>query len=348
MKDCILSLATDLATRLQAIDYDSLPISEYNKRYIRSMRPALEYYLKIYARCLQQGIWAAELPPAALTLIDYGGGSGFLSLLAKEAGFGQVIYIDLNPLSAATAEVLKQQTAKGPDLILTGDSAELAAYCRSHAIVPQLLIATDLIEHVYDLRAFFDEVCTLNRGMHLIFTTASTPFNPFVKSRLHCFMKGCESGKLVSPNYLSRRREFIRTHYPHFTGQQTEQWSRHTRGLNYAGIRQAIEAGSLPLPADKYNTCDPETGNWAERILPIRAYRHLLAAHGYRLSVKTGFYNARRKNPALSLVCHGLNALIRCSGWGGRLISPFIVLWCKPSGKEHDHQLGGDHAEKHG
>jgi hypothetical protein len=264
-------------------------------------------------------------------MVDYGGGTGFLSLLAKAAGFGQVIYIDLNPSCAETIGVLKQQTGFGPDVILQGDADVLASYCRAHQLSPHLLIATDLIEHVYDPAAFFAALCRIggNRRMQLIFTTASTPYNPWVKRRLHRFMEGCESGGLVSPNYLSRRETFIRRHYPHFSAEQLALWSRSTRGLNYEAIRQAIDADCLPLPADPYNTCDPETGNWAERILPIRTYRSLLTPHHYTLSVEKGFYNVHRHRLPFTLVCRFLNLLIRYSGPVGLLISPFITLCCR-------------------
>ena len=325
------ALTASCAARLQAIDYNALPISDYNKRYIRAIRPAMEYYLEIFARCLGHGLRATGLEPSNISLVDYGGGSGFLSILAKEAGFGQVIYIDLNPLSVETIRVLKRQTGTGPDIILEGSAETLLAYCRVHGISPHLLIATDLIEHVYDPAAFFDTLCSINHRMQLIFTTASTPFNPIVKRRLHRFMDGCESGVAVSPNYLSRREAFIRRHSPEFTPGQIVQWSRCTRGLIYEDIRKAIATGCLPRPADPHNTCDPATGNCTERILPIRDYRSFLSPHGYTLSVGKGFYNTHRRHLPIALCCRFLNALIRYSGRLGLLFSPFIFLWCKPA-----------------
>jgi 2-polyprenyl-3-methyl-5-hydroxy-6-metoxy-1,4-benzoquinol methylase len=323
-------VAAEWAARLRAIDYDALPISNYNKRYIRAIRPAMDYYMEIFARCLHLGMPGAGPEPAAVTVVDYGGGCGFLSILAKGMGFGQVIYVDLNPLSVETMKVLKRQTGTGPDVILQGSADVLAAYCRTHAISPHLLIATDLIEHVYDPAALFAALCTINHKMQMIFTTASTPFNPLVKRRLHRFMKGCESGAEISPGYRSRREAFIRWHYPHFSSEQILLWSRRTRGLVYGDIRKAIADGSLPLPADAHNTCDPETGNWAERILPMRDYRALLSPYGYTLSVDKGFYNTRRRSLPASLCCRFLNVVIRHSGRAGLLLSPFIVLWCRP------------------
>ncbi|MDR1880135.1 MAG: SAM-dependent methyltransferase [Tannerellaceae bacterium] len=329
MKTCELSAAAQsLALRLEAVDYDSLPISAYNKRYIRSMRPAFAYYLEIYAACLRRGLSATGQPPASLVMVDYGGGSGFLSMLAKEVGIGRVIYVDLNPLSVEAVTVLKQHTGCGPDDILSGDTAVLAAWCAARQVKPQLLVATDLIEHVYDLKPFFAALAGINERLSMIFTTASTPYNPWVKRRLRRFMKECESGGQASPGYYAKREQFIRTCRPSFSDEMVERWSRNTRGLTYPDIEEAIGENRLPVPGDAFNTCDPATGNWAERILPIDAYRTLLAASRFSLAVGKGHYNTHRRNRFAAFLCRCANVVIRRSGKAGFLLSPYILLYC--------------------
>jgi len=328
-KNELISIAYGLAVRLQAIDYDKLPVSDYNKRYIRQLHPALKYYMEIYARCLWKGIASIGKPLSEIVFVDYGGGSGFLSMLAKEAGIGRIIYIDLNPLSVETVKVLTHHTGIGPDIILEGNSDALAGWCTDNDVSPDLLVATDLIEHVYDLPVFFADLCRMNGKMEMIFTTASTPYNPIVKRRLRRLMKDCERGNLVSPDYYTRRQQFIRTHYPHFSGEEVNTWTEHTRGLMYEDMRKAMDTGRLPLPDDKYNTCDPETGNWTERILPVRTYKSLLAQYKYSVSVGKGFYNTHRTNAPVNLISKWVNAVIRHSGKAGLLLAPFIILHCK-------------------
>ena len=301
MKENRSDLLHTLTERLKAIDYNKLPISDYNKRYIGNLKPALSYFMHIYADCLQRGLQAIQTPISDVTLIDYGGGTGFLSILAKSIGIGQVIYIDLNPSSVETIQLLKQIIGIGPDIILHGDSDVLADWCARNKVYPQLLIATDLIEHVYDLSLFFKDLIHINDSMYLLFTTASTPFNPYVQQRLHKMMVGCESGSLESPNYYTLREQFITKLCPAFSPKEVETWARKTRG------------------------------NWAERILPIQTYEDLLAPYQFKLKVEKGFYNADRNNPVLSLICKGINALIRNSGSFGFLLAPFIILSC---GKE--------------
>lgn len=327
-KHNLLHIARSLSERLQEIDYNQLPISDYNKQYIGNLKPAMHYYMKIYSACLSNGFNILNRSPQDITFVDYGGGSGFLSILAKSAGVGKVIYLDLNPKSVETIRVLKKETGIGPDIILHGNSDTLADWCKENDIHPDLLIATDLIEHVYDLKAFFKDLAGVNPEMQMIFTTASTPFNPYVKRRLHRLMDKSETGAAEIPNYYTLRKEYIEKNYPTLSVDEINKWTQQTRGLVYQDIDKAIKANQLPELKDAHNTCDPASGNWTERILPIEDYRFLLSTHNYSLKVDKGFYNTDRNNSVSSIICKCINLLIRVSGKGGFLIAPFIFLSC--------------------
>lgn len=328
----IPDIIKSLSARLQAIDYNQLPISDYNKQYIGNLKPAMLYYMKIYNACLSKGFKATGQAPEDITLVDYGGGSGFLSMLAKSIGVGKVIYLDLNPKSVETIQVLKQETGIGPDVILHGNSDRLTDWCKANQIQPDLLIATDLIEHVYDLNEFFKDLSILNPGMQMIFTTASTPFNPYVKRRLHKLMDGCETGVLEVPNYYTLRKSYIEQKYPHLSGEETDKWAHQTRGLIYSDIDKAIKNNEHPILKDAHNTCDPANGNWTERILPIDDYRLILVGYNYSLKVEKGFYNSDRNGLLSSAICKCINWLIKISGKAGLLIAPFIFLSCSQQG----------------
>ncbi len=329
-KDKLSVISEKLTERLLQVDYTNLPISDYNKRYIAKLYPALSYYMKIYTDCLLKGIKVIHLDPADIVLVDYGGGSGFLSILAKEVGIGRVIYIDLNPLSVDTVKTFKKEIGTGPDEILCGSSDVLAEWCTIRKIKPHLLIATDLIEHIYHLQSFFNDLHKVNDQMAMIFTTGSTPYNPIVKRRLHKYMSACETGQAVLPNYYTKRKTFIKEHYPNLFDEQIDVWSECTRGLIYEDIRKAIDDNRLPIPDDKHNTCDPETGNWTERILPIKTYKSILAPYNYKVRVAKGYFNTRRENPFSRLISKCINCFIKISGPVGLFFAPFIFLLCIP------------------
>ncbi len=326
MKHDIRQAAKTLVSQLKAIDYERLPISKYNKCYIARLKPVLSYYMKIYADCLLKGLESVGSAPKDITFIDYGGGSGFLSKLSKQAGIGRVIYIDLNPDSVDTIRVLKALAGTGPDIILHGDSDTLADWCSANKVKPQLLIATDLIEHVYDLSAFFDNLAAINK-MQMLFTTASTPFNPYVKRKLHRLMTTWEK------EYYALRLHYIHLHFPALSPAEAKEAARKTRGLTFPHIRKAVENGSYPLLKDAFNTCDPRNGNWTERILPIETYRSLAKPFGYQVQIGKGFYNTDRPNPISALISSGINGLIRISGKAGFLFAPFITLYLRNDNK---------------
>ena len=314
---------------LSAIDYNQLPISDYNKQYIGRIKPALPYYLEIFATCIKEAQKRQSKKLSELTMVDFGGGSGFLSMLAKQLGMGQVVYVDLNEESVKTISLLKELTGTGPDVILHGSAGTLRAWCEETGTKPELLVATDLIEHIYNLNTFFSELRDVNEAMHMVFTTASTPYNPMVIRRLHKLMKVCEQGE---NGYRSVREKYIKNSFPRLTPNEVSEWATQTRGLVFADIEKAIKANQPPRLSDPYNTCNPATGNWAERILPIKEYRSLLSAQGYSLAVLKGFYNTRQTNPLKAVVCKILNTAIRGTGSLGFVAAPFILLSCRGKG----------------
>lgn len=158
-----------------------------------------------------------------------------------------MIYLDLNPKSVETIRILKEEFGTGPDMILQGNSDRLADWCKENQIHPDLLIATDLIEHVYDLEVFFKDLSGISNDMQMIFTTASTPYNPYIKRRLHKLMDGCESGTLETPNYYTLRKSYIEKNYPALSKKEIENWAIHTRDLTYPDIDRAIQSGGNTL-----------------------------------------------------------------------------------------------------
>ena len=319
-----------LSDTLRHIDYAALPISDYSRRYLLRMLPVLDYYLDIYRRTLERAFRLTAKPLQELTLVDYGGGHGILSLCAKEAGVGRVIYVDYNPQAAETVQALSRRVGFGPDKVLTGDGAALLDGCRREGVVPDLLLGMDVIEHIYRLEDFFAQLYAVNPRLSMIFTTGSTPYNPWVRRRLHRVMAADEQGRDGQAGFLAQRREYLRQHCPQLDAAALDRWAVLTRGLTYADALQAVNDNLPPSPLgvdDPYNTCDPATGSWTERILPLAAYRRLLETYHARLEVSNGYYNTFRA-VGKRLPSELLNGLLATGGF--RFLAPFLFLTITP------------------
>lgn len=311
-----------LADTLRHINYHALDISDYSRNYILQLLPSLDYYLDICQHTL------SLLPPTTHTLVDYGGGHGFLSLLAKQHGIPEVIYIDHNPQAAETVNALSARLGFGPDTVITGDQAQLKEWCDRRGIVPDALIGIDVIEHIYRLEPFFDTLYSLNPHMDMVFSTASTPYNPRIRQRLESIMLTDEYGDKDRKGFSQLRREYIASRRQDLTDKQLDQWASATRGLTYTDISTILQQSpdtALPdiswQPPAHPNTCDPATGNWTERILLLEDYQRI--AHPRHITITKGFYNSHHHG-LKGLTTRLLNLLLHLPGT--LRLAPFIIL----------------------
>lgn len=315
--------ADKIAQQLRGIDYAALPISDYSRSYIVRMMPHLDYYLDIYQRCLCQMLEALGREPSQVVMVDYGGGHGFLSLLAKALGVGRVIYIDYNPQAVETVTAIGRQMNLMPDDILQSSSSELRQWCHENSVVPDALLGMDVIEHIYRLDTFFADLQAINPRLYQLYTTGSTPYNRRVAARLRAVMQADEIGHNGQIGFFQQRRDFIAQHFPTLSAIQLDAWAQATRGLVFDDILQAVETGTPADLSDSYNTCDPATGSWTERILTLEQYQQLAAPNGFALQLRNGFYNPYRSG-IKGLASQLLNIFIR----NGRhhSLAPFIIL----------------------
>lgn len=315
------------ADTLRQIDYQSLPISDYSRRYIQCLLPSLDYYLDICNRALDLALKRAiQSSNHSITFIDYGGGHGFLSLLAKQRGIERVVYIDYNPQASETVTSLADKLGFGPDIVLTGDSSTLKRWCKEQNITPNILVGIDVIEHIYRLDTFFADLRDINPHMTMVFSTASTPYNPRVVHRLHRIMRRDELGNLEHKGFLEMRREFIATQRPELSPADLNHWATSTRGLTYDDIAAALRfpLSTLRSPLPTPNTCDPATGSWTERILPLKAYRTFAAPR--QIKVRKGFYNSYQHG-IKGIITRTINLILHMPLT--RSLAPFIILEVK-------------------
>jgi 2-polyprenyl-3-methyl-5-hydroxy-6-metoxy-1,4-benzoquinol methylase len=314
--------AMDCIQQIKSLDFNVLDISDYNRTYINRLLPHLSYFFKLYAQTVDS---CPNLVAGQSWIVDFGGGHGFLSLFLKLLGFN-VIYCDHNLLSVHTITLIKEKLGFGPDYIVGGSSAGLSDFCTKNGVIPTHLIATDLIEHVYDLPVFFRDLKRLNPRFEMVFTTGSNARNFYKCRKLHQFIVQEEK------EYLIQRRNFIRNQPEiYFSEAEIENLAQLTRGKIYSDIRKVIDTYHknriLPSPPTGfYNTCDPETGNWTERIISFKAYKRLASEAGFQIVFTPGFYNEERSHKAVTQLFRMLNFFIKHTGNLGFCLAPYIVI----------------------
>jgi SAM-dependent methyltransferase len=343
----VIDFANNTAAFLQAlhaVDLNTIEALPYPLEYANYFLQHKEYFTNIYAKCLQQ-VYTNQSSLEKDTIVDFGCGSGFLALFIAFCGGKNVVAVELREEFIVVAKQLQQQLQLNNITWLVGNEQMLTNYFKDKP-KPTTLIATDVIEHVYNLNQFFS--CLREMQLqNLVFTTGSVHDNFFKRRQLYKLMYKDENSsntplhvsinsKYGSMPYVQVRALLIKELYPKLEDKICQQLAKNTRGLNKPDIIKAVDkylyTQQLPKPiAHKYNTCDPITGSFTERMLTTKEYKTLFTQHGYKLEIINGSYNDfgdGLKKILLKL----LNTFILffSKSYVGRCISPSIFLVAKP------------------
>jgi 2-polyprenyl-3-methyl-5-hydroxy-6-metoxy-1,4-benzoquinol methylase len=322
--------------KLRSLDVQSLTMAPYCQRYLNHLLQNSKYYLSIYAEVLEKVKLASNIPVIDMCLLDYGAGNGLLGLFAKFCGFGKVMVNDIDESFLTASEILSKALDIDIHQFILGDVDVI-----KQQPIPQkidALVATDLIEHIYDLDEFVSAMESLNPELIFVFTTGSNPENYF-KARL--LMKLQRRDELIGGNtddallfgheahesYLKMRENMIRNIAPELDGTSILTLAKLTRGKNRKDIINAVNhyqyKKELPLLIEHAtNTCHPETGSWTERLMPISTYKSIFKKHQFYLQVSAGFYNQYQSG--FKGIC--LYLLNKISWIFGFKLAPFIFL----------------------
>jgi hypothetical protein len=237
----------------------------------------------------------------------------------------------------------------GLDGFISGDMAAVLEYFSAENTMPDILLSTDVIEHIYDLEDLFQQLQRLNPCLISVFTTASNPFNFKKVKELHRVQHQDEwvgYGHLskeelhekgyAALSFFEQRKQIIRNTYTQIPEPVITILARLTRGKMVNDILSSVDdyikTGIMPYPpSDVHWVCDPSTGSWTERILPLRAYRELMHRAGFSLYWYNGFYNPHSKNFVSSLIVNGINKLIQLRKGVGKYVAPYLILQAVPA-----------------
>jgi 2-polyprenyl-3-methyl-5-hydroxy-6-metoxy-1,4-benzoquinol methylase len=333
---------------LSSVNVDTLTVTAYSKRYLQHIIGHKNFYCRIYAQLLTLALQNCKKKKEEICLLDYGAGNGLMGLLAKYCGFEKVFLNDLSADFLDAAKELSKAMAIQPDGFIEGDIENVKTYFSSSS--PDVIVGSDVIEHIYNLNDFFKTVKEINPEVIIVMSTACNPANYFktkqfqklqIKEELEGGSPGDHAlfGEAAIEPFIEMRRKIIAAYAQLVPSVREDKLNKSevnnlamlTRGLRKDDIEKVVEkyitSKILPVPlSHPTNTCDPVTGSWSERLLSFDEYKMIYAAAGFAIEFYDGFYNeyeATIKSRLLFFV----NRLISLAGFR---VSPFITLVGKP------------------
>lgn len=334
--------AKRLFDKLSRLETNDLEISDYNKVYFRGYQANLDAALKKYSYLLSLAM--TNTPLEDFCLIDYGGGTGILAMLAKELKIQTVIYNDIYEQSCHDAETLACAIGNKADYYVHGDIDDVINFCHSNDIKCNSIASYDVIEHIYDVETYFSKLNLLDPDT-VVMASGANASNPYIRRIEMRTQKKDEyqqkEAKYGHKNrdsieaFLILRRTIILEHLSAIHKKLSEKeivlLSKNTRGLIKSDIMQQVDnyirTGELPpLLPHPTNTCDPLTGNWSEHLMDPHHLANILNNTGYTTKVLSGYYYTGSPNIAKKILITFLN---KCIQIFGLMFSPYYIIYGK-------------------
>ncbi len=325
--------------RLSNIDAASITADAYAQQYLNILLKYKTYYLNIYATVLDAAFADIQKPIDEVSMLDFGCGNGLLALFAKFSGIGFVAASDMNVPFLLSAQQLSKEFDLPLDQWVIGNENTLPQAFQSHKL--DIVIGTDVIEHIYNLDHFFTIISQLNNNMVTVFTTASVAENPIKSKQLQSLQRKDElsqsnamhsnyQNEFVGLSFLNIRKKLIQQKYKQLDNDTIDWLASATRGLQendiYITVDDFIRNKTLPIPIQHpTNTCDPITGSWTERLLSQKEYKTLYRNYDFKLKIFYGYIN-EFESGFKSWVAKQLNLLLYLFGNHAKILSPFMIL----------------------
>lgn len=337
----INSAAGRLYKKLKDLDIADLDISDYSKEYLLKHSINLQGTLRKYSYILSWSLTPLTIPLNKYKIMDYGGGTGILSLLAKELKIGTVIYNDIYDVSCKDAKTLGQAIGNESDYYLQGDIDDAITFIKKKFIHINAITSYDVIEHIYDIRGFLRKLHLLSdRSLNVFLSSGANSLNPFKRKALMKQQIEIENNDRVKKYgykkrdclkaYSKAREEMIAKYNKNLTNSEVKRLTRVTRGMMGTDIYQCVDnylkTNEFPLePAHPTNTCDPYTGNWAEHLMNPYCLKDVLLRTGFRAEIIAGYWSPPKKSMK-SYFGNFLNIIIYLFKKQGIKIAPFYTI----------------------
>ena len=189
----IEAAATFLGEVLATLDVNRLEVSDYTRRYLDNYRTQLIPTLQLKGHLLALALAEGPDELGEAVLVDYGGGAGLLSLLARVAGVGTVVYTDIYDVACRDAQLLGRAVGCEADAYLEGDVDAVLSRLDQLGLEATAVASYDVIEHVYDVDAFLTALPRFSRGqLTLVTASSANAAHPLIRRRHVRFQRQVE------------------------------------------------------------------------------------------------------------------------------------------------------------
>lgn len=337
-----------LFSKIQVLNPRNLNISEYNKNYLIKYIDNYSFYMSLYSQLLLKALLKLNKPISESSFIDYGGGCGMLSYLAKEIGFKTVVYTDIYKISVNDTQIISKSLDIAIDYYICGDTEEFINEINHFNIKPDLICSFDVLEHIYDLEFWIKTIANIKSEFSLLFMTSANSGNPFITNRLKKLhiqseKNGCEKNCrwkniYLNTSFLEERGNIIRNKFPDLKNDDINLLSLNSRGLKKDDIEKVvydyIKTGKICYKIKHpTNTCDPYTGSWTEKLIDLKQLKILIKSNNLIVDITNSFYGYSN-NKILNAPKYLLNQLIRVLGPKNLFFSPVYTL--EIQNKQHE------------
>ena len=351
----IVDAKNRLRTKVMELDLDSLDISDYNKRYLSNKRSHLSASLNLYGSLLVETL--ERLDPQHindLVLVDYGGGSGFLSFLALEAGFGTVVYNDIYHVSGIDVQAISAKFSLPISHIACGDIDDLVSYVRRNKLNIDAVVSYDCLEHIYDVKEHFKSLANLSdSSFTVLYGSGANIANPryvnTVKSQqIKAEFQNSEKewGHKERDSleaFFDIRKRMIVEYAAELDESDVTYLASATRGLMKPEIHKAIDeyriTGEISYKiSHPTNTCDPKTGNWCEHLMEFDWLTKVVSDAGFKNRILPGMYYNFSGSLARRVLVHTANLAIKLLGKNAMSIAPYYLIVGERIGRNENFQ----------
>jgi 2-polyprenyl-3-methyl-5-hydroxy-6-metoxy-1,4-benzoquinol methylase len=290
---------------LNNLDIDNLPISSYSKKYLFKYQSNSFFFINHYTQIFKKAISKINKPLNEINVLDYGGGCGLMSFLAVLSNVKSIIYNDIFETSTQDAQIISKSLDINIDYFVTGNINEVVNFILDKQIEVDLIVSIDVLEHIYDLENWFQQLVKLPTPFTLYFNTGANSKNPLINRRLMKYQQIAEKvGKEKSwgwkerdsyESFLNVRKEIIKNHPQNLSEADIEMLAQKSRGLIKVEIEQLIDlfikTGIVNyVMKHPTNTCDPITGNWTEHLIDLEEFLNMLNKIGYSAVIENNNY----------------------------------------------------------